>query len=72
MVSGCEVLCSKTGGRTQNRRSHIALSPKTENNREHGDDNQTRGQRTFRGRKTFCLNFKTSPEITIPATTRNY
>jgi len=31
-----------------------------------------RGQRTFRGRKMFHLSSKTSPEITIPATTRNY
>jgi len=43
MVSGCKVLCSKIGRRTQNRRSHTVLSPKTENNnREHGDYNQTR------------------------------
>jgi len=43
MVRGCKVLCSKIGRRTQNRRSHTVLSPKTENNnREDGDDNQTK------------------------------
>lgn len=43
MVSGCKVLCRTIGRRTQNRRSHTVLSPKTKNNnREHGDDNQTK------------------------------
>jgi hypothetical protein len=43
MVSGCKVFCRRIGRRTQNRRSHTVLSPKTENNnREHGDDNQTK------------------------------
>jgi len=52
MVRGCKVLCSKIGGRTQNRR--IKAEKIEMITRPNG------GRRTFRRRKMFRLSSKTS------------